>query len=183
MIHTSFHDVTDFRGWGLGAAGQDLWRSAYLIVLAGAVLLSLLAVALTLTHQLTTYGKVHSQSRREVRRNGLMQPLGAGLVFGKSASRTRRAALCPAATTGSRMFWSPCRPSRAKVTSPPGWNQRYMPGASRQGISTVFATRPLRGGEIRSPDPRWSEGSAGQRSKLEQMLPAHQESAIARIEQ
>lgn len=47
------------------------------------MLLSLLAVALTLTHQLTTYGKVHSQSRREVRRNGLMQPLGTGLVFGK----------------------------------------------------------------------------------------------------
>ncbi|MFC3631931.1 type IV secretory system conjugative DNA transfer family protein [Paracoccus angustae] len=73
--------VTEFPG--LRMAGQDPWRSAYAIVLAGAVLLSLLAVAFTLTHRLTTYGTAHFQTRREIRRNGLLQPVGAGLVFGK----------------------------------------------------------------------------------------------------
>ena len=41
--------ITDFLG--LRRMGQDPWRSAYLIVLAGAVLLSLLTVAFTLIHQ------------------------------------------------------------------------------------------------------------------------------------
>ncbi|MBM3604531.1 type IV secretory system conjugative DNA transfer family protein [Paracoccus sp. SSK6] len=80
--------ITDFPG--LRMAGQDPWRSAYGIVLAGAVLLSLLAVAFTLTHRLTTYGTAHFQTRREIRRNGLLQPVGAGLVFGKFGKPHRK---------------------------------------------------------------------------------------------
>ncbi|MDQ1902056.1 type IV secretory system conjugative DNA transfer family protein [Paracoccus sp. WLY502] len=73
--------LTDFPG--LRAAGREPWRSAYGIVLAGAVLLGSLGAVLSVSRRLTTYGKAHFQSRREVRRSGLVQPLGAGLVFGK----------------------------------------------------------------------------------------------------
>ena len=107
--------VTEFPG--LRMAGQDPWRSAYAIVLAGAVLLSLLAVAFTLTHRLTTYGTAHFQTRREIRRNGLLQPVGAGRCSASSASRTERAALSAAATTASPMPWWPRPPARAR-----GWD-------------------------------------------------------------
>lgn len=80
--------ITDFPG--LRLVGQDPWRSAYGIVLAGAVLLSLLAVAFTLTHRLTTYGTARFQTRRQIGRNGLLQPLGAGLVFGKLGKPHRK---------------------------------------------------------------------------------------------
>ncbi|MFP5407441.1 MAG: type IV secretory system conjugative DNA transfer family protein, partial [Gammaproteobacteria bacterium] len=80
--------ITDFPG--LRAVARDPWRSAYLIVASGAVVLSLLAVAFTLTHRLTTYGTAHFQTRREIRRNGLLQPVGAGLVFGKFGKPHRK---------------------------------------------------------------------------------------------
>lgn len=80
--------ITDFPG--LRAARQDPWRSAYGIVLAGAVLLALLALLFSVTHRLTTYGTAHFQTRREVRRNGLLQPPGAGLVFGKFGKPHRK---------------------------------------------------------------------------------------------
>lgn len=73
--------VTDFPGFR--AVRQDPWRTAYLIVLAGAALLALVALVFSFTHRLTTYGKSHFQTRREVRKNGLSQPMGSGLVFGK----------------------------------------------------------------------------------------------------
>lgn len=80
--------ITDFPG--LRAARQDPWRSAYGIVLAGAVLLALLALLFSVTHRLTTYGTAHFQTRREIRRNGLLQPPGAGLVFGKFGKPGRK---------------------------------------------------------------------------------------------
>lgn len=73
--------VTDFPGFP--AVRQDPWRTAYLIVLAGAALLALVALVFSFTNRLTTYGKSHFQTRREVRKNGLLQPVGSGLVFGK----------------------------------------------------------------------------------------------------
>ena len=73
--------VTDFPG--LRAVRQDPWRTAYLIVLAGALVLALVALVFSFSHRLTTYGKSHFQTRREVRKNGLLQPVGSGLVFGK----------------------------------------------------------------------------------------------------
>ncbi len=80
--------LTDFPG--LRAAGREPWRSAYGIVLAGAVLMGGVGAVLSVSRRLTTYGKAHFQSRREVRRNGLAQPLGAGLVFGKFGQPHRK---------------------------------------------------------------------------------------------
>lgn len=73
--------VTDFPGFG--ALRQDPWRTAYLIVLGGALVLALAGVVFSVTHRLTTYGKAHFQTKGEVKRNGLAQPVGSGLVFGK----------------------------------------------------------------------------------------------------
>ena len=73
--------VTDFPGFG--ALRQDPWRTAYLIVLGGALVLALAGVVFSITHRLTTYGKAHFQTKGEVKKNGLVQPVGSGLVFGK----------------------------------------------------------------------------------------------------
>ena len=73
--------VTDFPGFG--ALRQDPWRTAYLIVLGGALVLALAGVVFSVTHRLTTYGTAHFQTKGEVKTNGLAQPIGSGLVFGK----------------------------------------------------------------------------------------------------
>lgn len=73
--------VTDFPGFR--ALRQDPWRTAYLIVLGAALVLALAGVVFSVTHRLTTYGKAHFQTKGEVKRNGLAQPVGSGLVFGK----------------------------------------------------------------------------------------------------
>ena len=73
--------VTDFPG--LSGLRQDPWRTAYLIVVGGSILLALVALVFSFTHRLTTYGKAHFQTKGEVRKSGLLMPLGAGLVFGK----------------------------------------------------------------------------------------------------
>lgn len=73
--------VTDFPGFR--ALRQDPWRTAYLIVLGGALVLALAGVVFSITHRLTTYGTAHFQTRSEVKKNGLAQPIGSGLVYGK----------------------------------------------------------------------------------------------------
>ncbi len=77
--------VTDFPGFR--ALLQDPWRTAYLIVLAGALVLALAAVVLSVTNRLTTYGKAHFQTKSEVRKNGLAQPL----EFGPGVRQVRQA--------------------------------------------------------------------------------------------
>ena len=73
--------LTDFPGFR--TALTDPWRTAYLIVLAAAAAFALAALVFTFTHQLTTYGQSHFQTKREIRKNGLLQPMGTGLVFAK----------------------------------------------------------------------------------------------------
>ncbi|WP_196053654.1 type IV secretory system conjugative DNA transfer family protein [Paracoccus lichenicola] len=73
--------VTEFPGFG--ALRQDPWRTAYLIVLGGALVLALAGLVFSITHRLTTYGTAHFQTKGEVKKNGLAQPIGTGLVFGK----------------------------------------------------------------------------------------------------
>lgn len=68
---------------GIRAALTDPWRTAYLIVLAAAAAFALVALVFTFTHRLTTYGQSHFQTKREIRKNGLIQPMGSGLVFAK----------------------------------------------------------------------------------------------------
>lgn len=73
--------LTEFPGFR--AAQTDPWRFAYGIALAGSVTLGLVALVISFGHKLTQYGQAHFQSRREMRRNQLLQPVGRGLVFGK----------------------------------------------------------------------------------------------------
>lgn len=73
--------VTEFPGWSRSMAQP--WRAGYQI--AGAALLAtvLFTLALSLTHRLTQYGKAHFQSSAEIRKNGLQQKIGGGLVFAR----------------------------------------------------------------------------------------------------
>lgn len=80
--------VTDFPG--LSGLRQDPWRTAYLIVVGGSVFLALVALVFSFTHRLTTYGKAHFQTKGEVRKSGLLMPMGAGLVFGKFGKPARK---------------------------------------------------------------------------------------------
>src|SRR5690625_1370943 len=61
--------LTEFPGWH--AFTQDPWRGAWLIVLAGALILALAGALFSFTNRLTSYGQAHFQNRAEMRRNGL----------------------------------------------------------------------------------------------------------------
>lgn len=73
--------LTEFPGWR--ALTLDPWRGAWLIVLAGSFGLALVGAGLTAVNRLTTYGQARFQGRTELRRHGLLEEPGAGLVFGK----------------------------------------------------------------------------------------------------
>jgi type IV secretion system protein VirD4 len=61
-------------------------------VAGGATLLfTIAALALSFRQQLTEYGQAKFQSRADMKANGLLQPLGAGLVFGKLGTPARSA--------------------------------------------------------------------------------------------
>ncbi len=76
-----FFLVKEFPGWSHSMIQP--WRTGYQI--AGAALLAtvLFTLALSLTHRLTQYGKAHFQSASEIRKNGLLQRIGGGLVFAR----------------------------------------------------------------------------------------------------
>ena len=82
--------MTEFPGFRL--LRQEPWRTAYLIVLAGALFLALVGLVFSFTHRLTTYGQAHFQTKREVRKNRLLIPLGSGLVFGKFGKPAKKKA-------------------------------------------------------------------------------------------
>lgn len=73
--------VTGFPGWR--QVTTEPWSTAWTIVAVSVALFMGLALVLSFTARLTEYGQAHFQSRAEMKRNGLLQPLGAGLVFGK----------------------------------------------------------------------------------------------------
>ena len=70
--------LSDYPGYR--AALTDPWRKAYAVVLVFALAFALLALVVSLGHKLTQYGKAHFQSRTEMRRNGLLKPVGSVLV-------------------------------------------------------------------------------------------------------
>lgn len=80
--------LTEFPG--LAALAHDPWRGAWLIVLAGAVALALVGAGFSTINRLTSYGQARFQTRQELRRNGLMEPVGTGLVFGKLGKPGRK---------------------------------------------------------------------------------------------
>ena len=73
--------IADYPGWAMATARP--WSSAYIVALAGPVVFLFLGLVFALRHRLTEYGQSHFQSRSEMKANGLLQPIGTGLVFGK----------------------------------------------------------------------------------------------------
>ncbi|MDT1064698.1 type IV secretory system conjugative DNA transfer family protein [Paracoccus sp. CPCC 101403] len=73
--------LTGYPGWR--TAQTEPWCFAYGVVIASSLALGLAALVLSFRHKLTQYGQAHFQSRAEMRRNGLLMPVGAGLVYGK----------------------------------------------------------------------------------------------------
>lgn len=67
------------------------WVLPWQIVGASTVLFTIAAVALTFRQQLTEYGQAKFQARAEMKANGLLQPLGAGMVFGKLGAPSKPA--------------------------------------------------------------------------------------------
>lgn len=72
------------------------WATSYSFALWGALLLSGFTLILSFGQKLTEYGQAHFQSRAEIRRNGLLEPVGRGLVFGKLGPPKSRKALIAA---------------------------------------------------------------------------------------
>lgn len=67
------------------------WALPWQIVGGSTVLFTIAAVALTFRQKLTEYGQSKFQARAQMKANGLLQPLGAGLVFGKLAAPAKPA--------------------------------------------------------------------------------------------
>ena len=67
------------------------WVLPWQIVGASTVVFTIAAVALTFRQQLTGYGQAKFQARPEMKANGLLQPLGAGMIFGKLGAPSKRA--------------------------------------------------------------------------------------------
>lgn len=84
---------------GLDRLGLAPWKQAYLAVLVSTVVFTLLAAVLSFTQKLTEYGQAKFQSKADMKRNGLLQPLGSGLVFGKLGLPKSRAGFISAAFT------------------------------------------------------------------------------------
>lgn len=80
--------LTGFPGWR--QATQEPWSTGWLIVAIAAAAFAIFALLLSVTARLTEYGQAHFQSRAEMKRNGLLKPLSAGLVFGKLGKPTSR---------------------------------------------------------------------------------------------
>ncbi len=75
--------------------GFDRWSSPpwilpWQVVGGSTVVFTIAAVALSFRQQLTGYGQAKFQTRPEMKANGLLQPLGAGLVFGKLGAPARK---------------------------------------------------------------------------------------------
>lgn len=68
---------------GVARLSSPPWQLPWQIVGASTLLFGLAGAALSFRQQLTEYGQAKFQARAEMKRNGLLQPLGAGLVFGK----------------------------------------------------------------------------------------------------
>ena len=73
------------------------WIIPWQITGGSTVFFGLFAILLSFRQQLTEYGQAKFQTRGEMTRNGLLQPLGAGLVFGKLGRPARSAPYVSAA--------------------------------------------------------------------------------------
>jgi type IV secretion system protein VirD4 len=81
--------LTEFPG--IGRVGAAPWLLPWQITGASALLFAIAAAALSFRQQLTEYGQARFQRRSEMKANGLLQPPGLGLVYGKLGAPTSRA--------------------------------------------------------------------------------------------
>jgi type IV secretion system protein VirD4 len=81
--------LTEFPGFDLWASPP--WILPWQVVGGSTVLFTIAAVALSFRLELTGYGQAKFQTRPEMKGNGLLQPLGSGLVFGKLGAPAKTA--------------------------------------------------------------------------------------------
>lgn len=81
--------ITHFPGWPRATSAP--FSTAYIAVPVAIALFVVLALILLFQSKLTQYGQAHFQTRSEMKRNGLLQPIGTGLVFGKLGSPKSKA--------------------------------------------------------------------------------------------
>ena len=67
--------------------GRSPYAQAYIIVAAAPALALIIAVFTLTRAKLAVYGDAHFQSKREMRQNGMLEPMGAGLLFGRYTKR------------------------------------------------------------------------------------------------
>ncbi|WP_299911368.1 type IV secretory system conjugative DNA transfer family protein [uncultured Paracoccus sp.] len=68
---------------GLSRSMTQPWFGGYQIAGVALIATVLFTLALSITQKLTQYGKAHFQSPTEIRKNGLLQKIGGGLVFAR----------------------------------------------------------------------------------------------------
>lgn len=76
-----FFLIKGFPGWS-GSFRQP-WLTGYQITGAAMIATALLFMVLSFSQKLTEYGKSRFQTPHDMRRNGLLKPIGHGLAFGK----------------------------------------------------------------------------------------------------
>jgi len=86
--------IDHFPGWSVALA--DPWLPGYRLGLHGSLLLTGFVLLASFGQTLTQYGKAHFQTKAEIRRNGLLRPTGAGLVFAKLGKPTAKAPMIAA---------------------------------------------------------------------------------------
>ena len=79
--------LTEFPG--IAGLSTPPWLLPWQVVGASTLLFAIAAVALSFRQQLTGYGQARFQAKAEMKANGLLKPLGAGLVFGKLGAPTK----------------------------------------------------------------------------------------------
>jgi type IV secretion system protein VirD4 len=81
--------LTEFPG--VSRLTSPPWILPWQVTGGATLLFTIAALALSFRQQLTEYGQAKFQSRANMKANGLLQPLGAGLVFGKLGAPARSA--------------------------------------------------------------------------------------------
>lgn len=82
--------LTEFPG--VSRLSSPPWILPWQVAGGATLLFTIAALALSFRQQLTEYGQAMFQSRADMKANGLLQPLGAGLVFGKLGAPAKSAA-------------------------------------------------------------------------------------------
>lgn len=83
-----FSFITSFPG--VGGLTAYPWSIAIRIVGASTLTLMIAAFFLSLRHELTEYGQARFQTRSELKKAGLLRPIGEGLVFAKLGRPNRK---------------------------------------------------------------------------------------------